>query len=357
MVASTLVGMTARQRPEMAQIPSYKAGQRADPGGHKLSSNENPYGPLPSVLDAVTAAAQQMNRYPDPHSTDLVQALAERLDRDPAEVVVGCGSVAICEQVVSAVAGCGDEVIFPWPSFEAYPIITGVAGATAVPIPLDAGHRQDLAAAAAAVTEATRCIFVCTPNNPTGTIATAAEVERLLAAVPRDVLVVIDEAYAEFVDDPAAVDGLELLDHHPNVAVLRTFSKAYGLAGLRVGYAVAHPEMADGLRKTSIPFGVSVIAHDAAIASLAAEDELLARVDRLRHERNRVHSELRAGGWDIPDAQGNFVWLPTRERTDEIAATLAAAGIVVRAFGGVGIRATVADPVANDALVEILTNL
>lgn len=341
----------------MAHIPTYKAGQRADPGGHKLSSNENPYEPLPSVLEAVAAAAGQMNRYPDPHSTDLVNALAERFDRDPAEVVVGCGSVAICEQVVSAVAGHGDEVIFPWPSFEAYPIITAVAGATAVRIPLDAHHRQDLRAAAAAVTEATRCIFVCTPNNPTGTVATTAEVERLLADVPNDVLVVIDEAYAEFVDDPAAVDGLDLLDRYPNVAVLRTFSKAYGLAGLRVGYAIAGPEMAAALRKTSIPFGVSVIAHDAAIASLAAESELLERVAFLRTERRRVHDTLRAAGWDIPDSQGNFVWLPTGEDTAGIASVLAEAGIVVRAFPGLGIRATVANEEANDALVRILTNL
>lgn len=349
--------MTARQRPVMATIPSYKAGQRAAPGGHKLSSNENPYGPLPSVLDAVARAAANMNRYPDPHSLDLVEALAARLQRHPAEVVVGCGSVAICEQVVSAVAGHGDEVIFPWPSFEAYPIITGVAGATAVPIPLDAGHRQDLQAAAAAITDATRCIFVCTPNNPTGTVATRTEVESLLAAVPDDVLVVIDEAYAEFVDDPAAVNGLELLDDYPNVAVLRTFSKAYGLAGLRVGYAVAHPQLAEALRKTAIPFGVSVVAHDAAIASLVAEAELLERVALLRIERSRVHQALRDAGWDIPDSQGNFVWLPTGQRTVEVAAALAETGVVVRAFPGVGIRATVAESAANDALIEILTNL
>lgn len=341
----------------MATIPSYKAGQRANPGGHKLSSNENPYGPLPSVLDAVARAAADMNRYPDPHSTDLVAALADQLSRDPAEVVVGCGSVAICEQVVSAVAGHGDEVIFPWPSFEAYPIITGVAGATAVPIPLDDGHRQDLVAAAAAVTPATRCIFVCTPNNPTGTVAKRSEVELLLASVPHDVLVVIDEAYAEFVDDPDAVDGLELIDRYPNVAVLRTFSKAYGLAGLRVGYAVAHPQMADALRKTAIPFGVSVVAHDAAIASLAAQEELLERVAMLRAERHRVHAALRAADWEVPDSQGNFVWLPTGERTVEVAGALAGAGIVVRAFPGVGIRATVAESTANDALVMILTNL
>lgn len=349
--------MTARQRSIMARLPTYKAGQRAEPGGHKLSSNENPYGPLPSVVDAVMRSASQMNRYPDPTSADLVAALADRHGVDPDWIAVGCGSVAVCEQVVSAVAGHGDEVIFPWPSFEAYPIITGVAGATAVPIPLDAGYRQDLVAAAEAVTPATRCIFVCTPNNPTGTIATTDEVLALLDAVPPDVLVVLDEAYAEFVDDPAAVNGLDLLADHPRLAVLRTFSKAYGLAGLRVGYAVAHPAIAESLRKTAIPFGVSVVAHDAAIASLAAEDELLARVRALQDERARVRDELQAAGWSLPDPQGNFVWLPTGDRTSEVVAALAQAGIVARAFPGVGLRITVADPVANDALLDTLTRL
>lgn len=349
--------MPARQRPVMAALPSYKAGQRADPGGHKLSSNENPYGPLPSVLAAVMASAAGMNRYPDPHSVDLVAALAERLQVAPDWITVGCGSVAVCEQVVSAVAGHGDEVIFPWPSFEAYPIITGVAGATPVPVPLAAGFRQDLDAAAAAVSPATRCIFVCTPNNPTGTIATRAEVDRLLARVPDDVLVVIDEAYTEFVDDPEAVNGMDLVVDHPHVAVLRTFSKAYGLAGLRVGYAVAHPEVTEALRKTAIPFGVSVVAHDAALASLAAEDELLERVALLRAERSRVHAALRAAGWELPDSQGNFVWLPTGPRTADVVSALAGAGIVARAFAGVGLRITVADPAANDALLDCLTKL
>jgi histidinol-phosphate aminotransferase len=347
--------MTARQRPTVARIPSYRAGQRAAPGGHKLSSNENPHAPLPSVLEAVMRAAGDMNRYPDPHSTDLVTALAERLGVAPEQVVVGCGSVAVCEQVVSCVAGHGDEVIFGWPSFEAYPIITGVAGATAVPIPLRSGWRQDLDAAADAVTASTRCIFVCTPNNPTATIVTTDEVRRLLDRVPSDLLVVIDEAYAEFVDDPAAVDGLAMMQDYPNVAVLRTFSKAYGLAGLRVGYAVAQPELADGLRKTAIPFGVSVVAHDAALASLAAEDELLARVEWIRAERNRVSDALRAAGWELPDAQGNFLWLPTGDDTTQVHTRLMAAGIVTRPFPGVGIRVSVAERDANDALIEVLT--
>ncbi|MFI0432999.1 MAG: histidinol-phosphate transaminase [Candidatus Nanopelagicales bacterium] len=347
--------MPPRQRPVMSTLPAYKAGQRADPGGFKVSSNENPYGPLPSVLDAIAESAQRINRYPDPHSVELTGAIADRLGVSPEWVAVGCGSVAVCEQVVSAVAGHGDEVVFSWPSFEAYPIITGVAGAQMVAVPLDAGFRQDVRAIAAAVTDATRCVFVCTPNNPTGTIVSHDAVTELIAAVPDDVLVVIDEAYAEFVDDPEAVDGLALLRDHPHVAVLRTFSKAYGLAGLRVGYAVAHPETAEAFRKTAIPFGVSTIAQDAAVASLAAEDELFERVAALRAERGRVLAELAGTRWRLPDPQGNFLWLPTGEQTADVLAALAAVGLVARGFAGVGIRVTIAEPAANDLLIDALT--
>jgi histidinol-phosphate aminotransferase len=179
----------------------------------------------------------------------------------------------------------------------------------------------------------------------------------LLARVPTDVLVVIDEAYAEFVDDPAAVDALALVREYPNVLVLRTFSKAYGLAGLRVGYSIAHPEVSDGLRKTAIPFGVSVVAHDAALASLAAEEELLERVHSLRSERARVLAALRQAGWRPAEGHGNFVWLGTGSDTARVAAALQDAGITARAFPDVGIRITVAETDANDALVSCLTNL
>ena len=174
------------------------------------------------------------------------------------------------------------------------------------------------------------------------------ELDRLLDAVPQDVLVVIDEAYREFVRDPDVPDGIEVHRDRPNVAVLRTFSKAYGLAGLRVGFAVAHPEVAEALRKTAVPFGVSSLAEDAAVASLGAEAELLERVDALVAERTRVLAALRAQGWITPDSQANFVWLRTGGRTAEVAAACAEAGVVVRPFDGEGIRVTVAEPAASD---------
>lgn len=356
-VASKVVAMYPRQRDAMSTLPVYKAGKRAAAGGVKLSSNENPYPPLPSVIAAVEQAATQINRYPDPGSAALVEAIAERHQVPKDWVTVSCGSVALVGQAVSIMADQGDEVIYSWPSFEAYPIVTGIAGATPVVVPLDDEYRQDLQAVGDAITDRTRCIFVCTPNNPTGTIVSHDAVRGLLARVPAEVLVVIDEAYAEFVDDPTGVDALALVREYPNVVVLRTFSKAYGLAGLRVGYSIAHPEVSDGLRKTAIPFGVSVVAHDAAIASLAAEEELLERVHLLRNERTRVLTALRQAGWVPADSHGNFVWLGTGADTERVAAALLDAGITARAFPGVGIRITVAETDANDALIASLTNL
>ena len=340
----------------MSTLPVYKAGKRAAAGGVKLSSNENPYPPLPSVLEAIEQAATQINRYPDPGSTTLVEAIAARHGVPSDWVTVSCGSVALVGQAVSIMADQGDEVIYSWPSFEAYPIVTGIAGATSVVVPLDEHFRQDLDAVAEAVTARTKVIFVCTPNNPTGTIVSHEAVVGLLERVPDDVLVVIDEAYAEFVDDPAGVDALALVRDHENVVMLRTFSKAYGLAGLRVGYSIAHPAVSDGLRKTAIPFGVSVVAHEAALASLAAEDELLERVKALREERARVMVALHQAGWKPAESHGNFVWLGTGADTDRMASVLLDAGITARAFPGVGIRITVAETDANDALIACLTN-
>ena len=318
-----------------------------------MSSNENPYPPLPSVLAVLGQAAAEMNRYPDFASTRLVRALADRFAVPVEDVAVGTGSVGVAQQLVQAVAGDGDEVVFAWRSFEAYPIISRVDGATAVTVPLTAGDRHDLPAMAAALTDRTRLVFVCNPNNPTGTAVRGDELDAFLAAVPTDVLVVLDEAYREFVGDPLVPDGLDLYRAHPNVCVLRTFSKAYGLAALRVGFVVAHADVAGAVRKTAVPFGVSSLAEAAAVASLAAEDELLARVDTIVAERDRVESALRDQGWDIPPSQANFVWLRLGERTAEFAAACAEAGVVVRPFDGEGVRVTVAEPEASDLFLTV----
>jgi histidinol-phosphate aminotransferase len=181
----------------------------------------------------------------------------------------------------------------------------------------------------------------------------AEELDAFLARVPRHVLVALDEAYVEFVRDEKVPDGVELWRRHPNVAVLRTFSKAYGLAGLRVGYAVAHPELAGAVRVTALPFGVSAMAQEAAIASLAAEPELLERVDGLVAERDRVVAALRDQGWPIPDAQGNFVWFELGDRASEFAEACQRAGVVVRPFSGDGVRCTIGEREANDLLIDV----
>jgi histidinol-phosphate aminotransferase len=316
-----------------------------------LASNESPFPPSPAVLRAITLAAEQSHRYPDPANSALTAALADMLGVPPAWIGLGTGSVALCQQSVTAAAGPGDEVLFAWRSFEAYPIIAQVAGATAVTVPLDQQGRHDLAAMAAAVTDRTRTVFLCTPNNPTGPALRHEEVRGFLAEIPDDLLVVLDEAYHEFVTDPEAVDGLATVRQHPNVVLLRTLSKAYGLAGLRVGYGVGHPEVMARLRLVALPFGVSRVAEAAGVAVLDELDEVQRRAAAIVAERDRVSEALRAGGWRIPQAQGNFVWLPLGGRTDGFAEACLRHDFTVRGFPGEGVRATLAEPEANDLLL------
>ncbi|MFL1901738.1 histidinol-phosphate transaminase [Streptomyces tauricus] len=343
-------------RAELEGIPTYKPGKPAastdGPVAYKLSSNENPYPPLPGVLESVSAAVGAFNRYPDMACTGLMSELADRFGVPLTHLATGTGSVGVAQQLVQATSGPGDEVIYAWRSFEAYPIITRVSGATPVQVPLTPGDVHDLDAMADAITDRTRLIFVCNPNNPTGTAVRRAELERFLDRVPGDVLVVLDEAYREFVRDAEVPDGVELYRERPNVCVLRTFSKAYGLAGLRVGFAIAHEPVAAALRKTAVPFGVSQLAQDAAVASLRAEDELLGRVGSLVSERARVVETLRGQGWTVPDTQANFVWLRLGERTVDFAAVCERAGVVVRPFAGEGVRVTVGETEANDIFLK-----
>lgn len=319
---------------------------------YKLSSNENPYPPLPGVMESAVAAAGSFNRYPDMACTGLMNELAERFAVPVTHLATGTGSVGVAQQLLQATSGPGDEVIYAWRSFEAYPIITQISGAKAVEVPLTSGEVHDLDAMADAITDRTRLIFVCNPNNPTGTVVRRAELERFLDRVPSDVLVVLDEAYREFIRDAEVPDGVQIYRDRPNVAVLRTFSKAYGLAGLRVGFAIAHEPVAAALRKTAVPFGVSQLAQDAAVASLRAEDELLGRVGSLVCERNRVVEALRAQGWTVPETHANFVWLRLGERTADFAAACEQAGVVVRPFAGEGMRATIAETEANDVFLN-----
>jgi histidinol-phosphate aminotransferase len=351
--------MTARIRPDIVDLPSYKAGRRPKPVEgltvYKLSSNENPFPPLPGVLEAIGEAASAAHRYPDPLSTQLVAALSERFGVPSDWIALGTGSVALCGQLVTATCSPGDEVLYGWRSFEAYPIWAQMGGAVSIQVALDDEDRFDLDAMASAITATTRLIFVCNPNNPTGTAVRRDELVAFLNHVPHDVVVVIDEAYIEFVTDPEVPDALTLIFDRPNVVVLRTFSKAYGLAGLRVGFAVAHPFIAEALTKTMTPFGISGVAEAAAIASLepVAEKELMRRVGELVGERERMGAALTNLGWRIADSQANFLWLRTGEHTEALFHAAEAAGLTVRPFAGEGTRVSIAEPEANDRFLEV----
>jgi histidinol-phosphate aminotransferase len=342
-----------RFRSVLDGFPAYRPGRTpvtATGRSYKLSSNESPFGPLPSVIEVIAEEARSVNRYPDNGAEALTQAIAARFGVPAGHVAVGCGSVGVTQQLLEAVGEPGQEVMYAWRSFEAYPILADLAAADSVRVPLRA-ETHDLAAMADAVTPRTRLIFVCNPNNPTGTVVHAAELEAFLDRVPPDCLVVLDEAYREYVRDEAVPDGLTLYRDRPNVAVLRTFSKAYGLAGLRVGFMIAHEPVAAAARATMLPFTVNRIAQAAAIASLAAEAELLERVELTVKERTRVREALIADGWTVPPTEANFVWLRLGEHTAGFAAACEAAGISVRPFAAEGARVSIGDAESNDAFL------
>jgi len=350
-----------RTRAALAAVPEYVPGRSAESVAAryaihdviKLASNEAPFAPLPSALAAIEAAAGGVNRYPDDATTELREALAAHYSVAPQQLLLANGSVELCRMAMAATCDPGDEALFAWPSFEAYPVLAQQIGASMVQVPLTA-HRHDLDAMAAAITEHTRIVFVCNPNNPTGTTVGRSAVDAFLDRVPRDLLVVFDEAYREFVDAPDYPDGLELLRDHSNVAVLRTFSKAYGLAALRVGYTIARPEVIDALRKVKVPFTTNGLAQVAALASLGAHDEMRERVDGVIAERARVCDAIAEIGLDVVESQANFVWLPLGEHAAVLGEYSERAGVVLRPFPGVGVRITIGTPNENDRMLKVL---
>lgn len=349
--------MNIPHRAGLENFPPYRQGKA--PAGidgleaFKLSSNENPYPPLPSVVEAVTAAVSGINLYPEIAATDLRGAIADRWVVLPENIALGAGSVEVASQIILAVTNPGDQVMFAWRSFEAYPMLVTTAGATPQPIPLagDGGH--DLPAMAAAITPKTRVVFLCNPNNPTGTVLSAAAVDSFISSVPEDVLVVLDEAYVHFNRDADTAVGIEMFRKYPNVAVLHTFSKAYGLAGLRLGYAIAARDLVTNLQKVAVPFGVTSLAQQAGLASLAAEDELQERIDILVTERRRVHDALVAAGLPVLPSEANFLWLDTRHQTADLAAIFEENALSVRVFPNEGIRITIGAPAANNRILDV----
>lgn len=325
-------------RPDLQEIPAYVQGKPAPADAVKLSSNEVSFEPLPSAVQAMSDAAAHANRYPDMGAFELRSALGEHLGLDVDRITVGTGSSALCQQLVQITSTPDSEVIFPWRSFEAYPIFVRVVGATPVAVPLtDSGH-NDLEAMAAAITDRTSLIFICNPNNPTGTTITHDAFAKFMEAVPSDVIVALDEAYYEFNRATDTPNALDLLDKYPNLVGLRTFSKAYGLAGVRVGYAFGPASVIAALNKVAIPFSVSAVAQAGAVASLAARSELAARVQETIDVRDQVSSAL-----GTAKTQANFVWIPAAERDPfELADAFATHGVIVRAFPE-GVRISITD--------------
>jgi histidinol-phosphate aminotransferase len=358
---ATATTPAVRPRPALSRLPRYAAGKPPvvvdGLVSYKLSSNENPFGPVPAVKE-VLADWDAVHRYPETTSAELREVLGEFLGVPAEDIVTGAGSLGALNQLLGAFVGAGedgtpDEVVHAWRSFEAYPISIGLSGGLGVPVPNRRDGSHDLEAMAAAVTGRTKVVLLCTPNNPTGPSLTTAQVEEFLAAVPRDVVVVIDEAYQEFQRRDDLVNGVDLYRRHPNVVVLRTFSKAHGLAGLRVGYSVAGQEITQYLRQASPAFSVTDLAQRAAIASVRHYDEVAERVQRVVDERERVLAGLDELGWPYPETQANFVWLNLGERSGEFAELCDAHALSVRRFGAEGVRVTIGEPEANTRFLEL----
>ncbi|GAA1632368.1 MULTISPECIES: histidinol-phosphate transaminase [Brevibacterium] len=318
----------------------------------KLSSNENHLPPLPAVSQTIAEHVSSPASYPDDAATALRTGLADRLGVGVDNLIVTTGASELLVALTQITSDATTEAIYPWPSFEMYPQTTGLAGATRVEVPLRPDGTHDLAAMAEAITEATTLIILCSPNNPTGPALRETEVREFLAQVPDRVLVALDEAYWEFATAEGVVDGLGLVADFPNVVLLRTFSKAHGLAGLRVGYAVAAPGIIAGLLKAVIPFGVTDLSQAAALTSLQHWDEVMARAAEIAELRDWFAAELRGQGWDVPEAQGNFVWLPLGELSDAFEEASVARAVAVRNLGD-GVRISIGDRAGLDRVLEI----
>ncbi|WP_369387516.1 histidinol-phosphate transaminase [Streptomyces sp. CG1] len=324
---------------------------------HRLALNESPYPPLPSVREAMHRAVAQAHRYPPLHPDDLTERIAAWCRVTSDRVTVGNGSVGVALQLLQALVRPGDTVAYAWRTFDAYPLLAAMVGAEPLPVPLAPDGHQDLGALLAALDHRTRVVVLCNPHNPTGSLVTADALSAFLRQVPRHVTVLLDEAYMEFARDTNLPDSLALLDTYPNLLVLRTFSKAHGLAALRVGYGLGASDLVERIRRQQLPFGINAVATAAVKASLRAESELRLRVDTVVAERERLRRELVSLGWRVHPGHANSVWLAAPDPIDEGAAALTDAGVQARHYPGEGLRLTVGNRKANDTVLTALAGL
>jgi histidinol-phosphate aminotransferase len=352
---------------KLARIPHYEAGTESvedagrELGGDvvQLASNESPYAPVEEVVEAVRRAATAVNRYPDPSARALRTALANHYDLPLSRIAVGNGSCEILLAAAAALLEPGGEVVYAWPSFSMYPHLAAITGADEARVPLANGDVHDLEALRFAVTERTQLLLVCNPNNPTGTHLRTEEIRGFLEKVPTRVLVVLDEAYVEFqlAEDPDT--SLDLLEQFSNVVLLRTFSKVYGLAGLRVGYALGPEEFRLAVDRVRQPFMVNHLAQAAATEALRHQDDVARRVERNAAERLWIAEQLVDLGLAAAESQANFFWLSLADHDEaEVVGELHRRGVAVRAGGGLGgpghLRITYGTRPENERLIEAL---
>jgi histidinol-phosphate aminotransferase len=359
--------MTVIFADKLSRIPHYEPGTSLDDAkaraetadAIKLASNESPFPPHPAVIEAIARAASGINRYPDPDARALRRAIADHHENDPARIAVSNGSCELLLAAALALCEPGDEILYAWPSFSIYPYLAPLCGAREITVPLAGGYVHDLDAMLEEVTAATQLLIVCNPNNPTGTHIPADRIGAFVESVPERTTIILDEAYIEYQtnDDPDTT--LDLLASHPNVVLLRTFSKCHGLAGLRVGYALCSPQFRAAVDAVRQPFSVNALAQAAATEAIRHQDDVADRVEKNVIERVFVDEALREMGFEAADSQANFSWFSLGDLDeDEVVESLAKAGVAVRPgtpLGGPGhLRVTYGTRAENERFLEAL---
>jgi histidinol-phosphate aminotransferase len=347
------------ERGTLRDMTAYRGTESSNADGSPpiafdLSSNELSHPPLPTVLAVIEEGLPRLSRYPDPTARALTEEVAGHLGVSADEVAVGPGSAGVLQQLLLALCGQGDEVLYAWPGFDAYPLLVAVCGATSVRVPLTACGGCDLDGMRARVSERTRVVILCSPHNPTGAVLDPGRLSGFLDSLPEQVVTVLDEAYVEFDRGGDPPGRPEVLRRHGNTVVLRTFSKAYGLAGLRVGYAAGPRQVMATVRKTALPFGVTHIAERAAILSLRSGSELRGRLAAVAAAREELTADLRGLGLPVLPSRANFVWVPLTSAAESFAQVAASAGVKVRACPGNGVRISVGEAEAHHKLLTAL---